>query len=80
LREYAVLRAILNYAVRLDMLARSPCRGINLLEVKPLRRHIVTADELVRLADAMDGVGGLGPMAYLGTVDGLRWGRWRAYG
>lgn len=74
LREYAVLRAILNYAVRLDMLARSPCRGINLPEVKPLRRHIVTADELVRLADAMGGVGGLGPMAYLGTVDGLRWG------
>lgn len=74
LREYAVLRAILNYAARLDMVARSPCRGINLPEVSPLRRHIVTAAELARLADAMGGIGGLGPMAYLGTVDGLRWG------
>jgi len=73
-REYAVLRAILNYAVRLDMLGRSPCRGINLPEVTPLRRRMVTADELARLANAMGGVGGLGPMAYLGTVNGLRWG------
>ena len=73
-REYAVLRAILNYAVRLDMVARNPCRGINLPEITPIRRHIVTAAELARLADGLGGVGDLGPMVYLGTVDGLRWG------
>jgi integrase len=39
-----------------------------------VRRHIVTADELAQLATAMGGVGGYGPMAYLGTIDGLRWG------
>ena len=73
-REYAVLRAILNYAVRLDMVARNPCRGINLPEITPVRRHIVTAAELARLADGLGGAGDLGPMVYLGTVDGLRWG------
>jgi integrase len=53
---------------------RNPCRRIKLPEVTPLRRHIIDADELSRLGDALGGVGGLGPMAYLGTVDGLRWG------
>ena len=73
-REYGALRAILNYAVVNDMLGRTPCRQIKLPEVRPLRRHIVDADELARLADALGGVGALGPMVYLGTVDGLRWG------
>jgi hypothetical protein len=71
-REYAVLRAILNYAVRLDMVGRSPCRGINLPEVRPVRRHIVTAAELARLAEGLGGVGQLGPMVYLAAVEGLR--------
>jgi integrase len=69
-----VLRAILNYALANDMVGRTPCRGIKLPEVRPLRRHIVDAVELARLAQALGGVGALGPMVYLGTVDGLRWG------
>lgn len=73
-REYAVLRAILNYALRLDMVGRTPCRGINLPEVKPVRGHIVSAAELARLADGLGGVGQLGPMVYLAAVEGLRWG------
>jgi integrase len=73
-REYGVLRAILNYAVDHDLIGRNPCRRIKLPEVTPLRRHIIDADELSRLAESLGGVGGLGPMAYLGTVDGLRWG------
>jgi integrase len=73
-REYAVLRAILNYALRLDMLGRSPCRGINLPEVKPLRRRIVTAAEVAKLADGLGGVGQLGPMVYVAVVEGMRWG------
>jgi integrase len=73
-REYAVLRAILNYAVRLDMVGRSPCRGINLPEVKPLRRHIVSAVEVSRLAEGLGGVGQLGPMVYVAVVEGMRWG------
>jgi integrase len=73
-REYGVLRAVLNYALANDMVGRTPCRGIKLPEVTPLRRHIVNADEIALLADELGGVGSLGPMAYLGTVDGLRWG------
>ncbi|HEY8526999.1 MAG TPA: tyrosine-type recombinase/integrase [Acidimicrobiales bacterium] len=73
-REYGVLRAILNYAVANDLIGRTPCRGIKLPEVTRSERHIVDADELARLADALGGVGHLGPMVYLGTVDGLRWG------
>jgi integrase len=73
-REYAVLRAILNYALRLDMVGRSPCRGINLPEVKPLRRHIVSAAEVALLADGLGGVGQLGPMIYMAAVEGMRWG------
>lgn len=45
--------------------------GIRLPAVAQTVRHVVTADELVALADAM---GDYGPMAYLGAVVGLRWG------
>lgn len=73
-RNYGVLVAIVNYAMRLDMLGRSPCRGINLPASDPVRPHIVSAAELAALAKALGGVGDLGPMVYLATVDGLRWG------
>jgi integrase len=73
-REYGVLQSILNYAIRLDMLGRSPCRGINLPKAAPVRRHVVDAAELARLAKALGGVEGCGPMVYLGAVTGLRWG------
>jgi integrase len=56
------------------MIGRTPCRRIKLPEVTPVRRHIINGDELGRLAAAMDGVEGYGTMAYLGTVDGMRWG------
>jgi integrase len=69
-----VLRAIFNYAVTNDIIGRNPCRGIKLPEIEPLRPHIVTADELHRLVDGLGGVGAFGPMAFLGTIDGLRWG------
>jgi integrase len=73
-RDYGVLQSIINYAVRLDMLGRSPCRGINLPKAKPVRRHVVDAADLARLAKGLGGVGELGPMVYLGAVEGLRWG------
>jgi integrase len=73
-RDYGVLQSIVNYAVRLDMVGRSPCRGINLPRAKPVRGHVVDAADLARLAKALGGVGELGPMVYLGAVEGLRWG------
>lgn len=73
-REYGTLRAIVNYALVNDFIARSPCRGIKLPEVVRSHRRIVDAAELARLAKSMGGVGRYGPMAYLGAVVGLRWG------
>ena len=73
-REYGVLQSIVNYAIRMDMLGRSPCRGINLPKAAPARRHVVDAAEVARLAKALGGVEGMGPMVYLGAVSGLRWG------
>jgi len=73
-REYGVLRAVLNFALANDMVGRTPCRGIKLPEITPHRGRVVDADELARLAANLGGVGRLGPMVYLGTVDGLRWG------
>jgi integrase len=73
-REYGVLRAILNHALANDVVGRTPCRGIKLPEVTPLRRHIVDAVELARLANELGGIGSRGPMVDLGTADGLRWG------
>lgn len=71
-RQYDVLRALMGAAVESDRLVRSPCRGIKLPAVAPLRRHIVNAKELTALAAA------IGPdyevMVWLGGLLGLRWG------
>jgi integrase len=71
-RCYDVLRAVFNYAVDSDVIARTPCRGVKLPEVAPQRRHVVTPDELARLADELGP--DYAPMAYLGALLGLRWG------
>jgi hypothetical protein len=73
-RDYGVLQSIVNYAVQLDMLGRSPCRGINLPEATLVRRHVVDAADLARLAKGLGGVGELGPMVYLGAVEGVALG------
>jgi integrase len=71
-RQYDVLRAVFNFAVDRDYLTRSPCRSIKLPEVHPLRRCVLTATDLARLADEIDE--SCRPMVYLGAVLGLRWG------
>jgi integrase len=71
-RQYDVLRALFAAAVRHDRLVRSPCRAIKLPAFEHQDRHVVTPDELARLAAA------IGPdwsaMVQLGAVLGLRWG------
>ena len=71
-RQYAVLRAVLTFAVDTDRITRSPCRRIRLPEVEPVRHRIVTPDELHRLAGAVGE--DTGAMVYLAGVLGLRWG------
>ncbi|HLJ07113.1 MAG TPA: site-specific integrase, partial [Acidimicrobiia bacterium] len=69
-RHYDVLSAIMTTAVLEDLVARTPCRGIKLPAVRHEDRHIITAEELVALSDALGPDYGL--MAYLGAVLGLR--------
>lgn len=71
-RRFATLRAILTAAVDAELLGRSPCRKTKLPASTPGARHVVSPEELHRLADA------IGPadaaMVYLGAVLGLRIG------
>jgi integrase len=71
-RQYDVLRAILNYAVASDMLARSPCRNIKLPKASVSRRRVLNNRQLAELAEAVGEPHG--PMVYMGAVLGLRWG------
>jgi integrase len=71
-RCYDVLRAICNYAVESDVIARTPCRSVKLPPVTSQPRHVVTADELAALADSLGPE--YAPMAYLGAILGMRWG------
>ncbi|MEM9563083.1 MAG: site-specific integrase [Actinomycetota bacterium] len=69
---YGTLRACLRDAVDMDVIGRSPCRGINLPKIKRHGKRVIGPKELHRLADEV------GPewrsLIYLGGVMGLRFG------
>lgn len=71
-RTYGALRAALNYAVEVDRLARTPCRGIHLPSVEPATVTIPEPIQLITLTDAIDPP--YSAMVWLGAVLGLRWG------
>jgi integrase len=71
-RIYGALRATLNYAVEVDRLARTPCRGIHLPGVEPATAVVPDPVQLLDLADAIDPE--YSAMVWLGAVLGLRWG------
>ena len=71
-RQYDTLRAVLNAAVRSDLIARSPCRQIKLPEFATSPRPVLEAHGLARLADAVGA--DFAPMVYVAAVLGLRWG------
>lgn len=48
-----VLRAVLNWAVDSDLLARSPFRGIRLPPIPPSRARTANGEDVLRLADAI---------------------------
>ena len=72
-RQYAVLQALLTYAVEAGWLVKSPCQGIKLPRYSVLTsRSIVTPEQLRDLAEA---VGDDYSVAiYLAAETGLRWG------
>lgn len=69
---YGTLRACLRAAVDMEMIGRTPCRAINLPQLQPSERQLVTPEQLHRLADAV------GPewrcLILFGGVVGLRLG------
>jgi integrase len=71
-RIYGALRAALNYAVEVDRLARTPCRGIHLPAAEPVKGLVPDPVQLIELADAIDP--DYSAMIWLGAVLGLRWG------
>jgi integrase len=71
-RQYDTLRAILNAAVKEDLIGRSPCRHVKLPAFETTPRPVLDAAGLARLADAI-GVE-FKAMVYVGAVLGLRWG------
>ena len=68
---YAMYRAVMNAAVAQEIIAMSPCKGVKLPPKERGEIRVLTAEELTRLADAMDPT--YRPMVYLGGVMGLRW-------
>ena len=71
-RQYAILRAICNFAVDTDRIGHSPCRRIKLPEEPPAKPVTLTPEGLRAVAAELDETSR--PMVYLGAVLGLRWG------
>jgi integrase len=71
-RHYETLHAILAAAVETDHLARNPCRGVKLPKITRQARHVVSADELATLAEALPDR--YYALPYVAAVLGLRWG------
>jgi hypothetical protein len=71
LRMYAVLRAVMNYAVDSELINQSPCRQVRLPGADEVFRPLVAVEAQEGLAAA------LGPdqavFMWVGVVLGLRW-------
>ncbi len=70
-RQFGVLRAIFNFAVADDLLAKSPCRNTKLPAVEVQMRKLPQPDELELLASEL---GTQATFMWIGAVLGLRWG------
>ena len=71
-RQYAVLSAVMTYALDTDRIIRSPCRRVRIAEPGPVRHMAITAEQVRSLAVATGTDNA--PMVYLAAVLGLRWG------
>jgi integrase len=69
---YGTLRALLGDAVDLDIIGRSPCRGIKLPRASDEEKRVVSPADLHRLAEHIEPR--YRPVIYLAGVMGLRFG------
>ncbi len=74
---YSTFRAMLSDAVEMDVIGRSPCRGIRLPAGKPAEKRVITPEDLHRLADAVGER--WRAMIYLAGFMGLRFGEIAAF-
>ena len=70
-RLMSAFRAICNYALANDVIARSPLRGVKMPALTTTKVHVFTPAELLATADALPAE--YRPMVWLGAVLGLRW-------
>ena len=70
-RRLGTLRAVFNFAVNNDWLARSPIRGIKLPMATSTRSYSLTYTDVVAIADATHLT--YRPMVWLGALTGCRW-------
>lgn len=70
-RQYSALRAMFSYAENADLIVKSPCRSIQLPQVRPPARPHLDRRQLQRLAKALGSEHA--PMMWLAAVLGLRW-------
>jgi integrase len=69
---YRPLKQLFNDAVESDLIAKSPCRGVELPVQKARVKRVATIDDIHRLADAIDER--YRPLVHLLGFVGLRWG------
>ena len=69
-RAYGVLRAMFSYAVEVDLLFRSPCRGIKLPRIDPRPRQVLNSFQVAAVAEATPLQ--YRPMIWIGAITGLR--------
>ena len=71
-RTYGTLRAAFAYAVSAELISRSPCHNVNLPRAAKRVRRVVSPDDVVILAEAIDAR--YEAMVWVGALLGLRWG------
>jgi len=70
-RRYGTLRAVFNFAVNNDWLARTPIRGIKLPKVTSPQSYPLTAQDVAAIAQATETA--YRAMVWLGALTGCRW-------
>ncbi|GMU80052.1 MAG: hypothetical protein AMXMBFR46_28400 [Acidimicrobiia bacterium] len=71
-RVFGTTRAVFNFAVESDFIAKSPCRGVKLPALDAVRVRHLSADDVAVLAETMPPAHRL--MVWIGAMTGLRWG------
>ena len=70
-RQYTCMASMFNYAALNGWIPGSPCVKIPLPPKQPAKRHLLSPDEVVRLADAMGE--GLSASVWIAAEVGIRW-------